>query len=269
MLEQLVQPIHSTRYSLASAGSFRYVVANLAVHSEQSVVLNPKWRIAESDREREAEDSGIMPKMSTQEASHRLRIGQLLDLSIQDAQPRKDRELRWLSLAQAIQPLIKPGELPNLSNKNVNDLFPIRIGNYAIFRTSKRTYVGQVLDLYKKGSSGRYGSVDQAGSASSLQAISVRVHLTCGMDTLIDGDDDEPSTPIFSSVYGSYHLHTYAPIDSLLYQLGPCVFTPLGTRGTLKVQMTLNPAAELHWISLTRKAVEQSLPKLLIRIRRL
>ncbi|KAF8074050.1 hypothetical protein FPV67DRAFT_784077 [Lyophyllum atratum] len=251
------------------------------VHSERSISLNPKFVAAEKEREDAAEAGQSVPKIPMKEASHRLRIAQQLDGSLQRKQPRKDRELRWKNIAQAIRTVVKSKELPNLSGKNVTEIFQMKIGNYAIFRTLKRTYVGEILDMYKKGASGRYGSIDKIGNASSLQAISVRVYLplkisaVCPYFLIIitehvhcyfqDGDanqDDEPL--IFSSTHNSHHLHTYAPIDTLLYHLGPRVMSTLGTRGQLKTRMVLDSDSEAHWMSLTQPKVVE---KLTIRIR--
>ncbi|KAG6895347.1 hypothetical protein C0992_001720 [Termitomyces sp. T32_za158] len=151
------------------------------VHSERSVKLNPKFDAAEKERQATLQKSGVAMKMSIKEVSHRLRLGQQLDGTLQKTQPKKDREMRWLSIAQNLRSLLVPGELPNLAGKNVNDLFPMKIGNYAILRTEKRIYIGEILDMYKKAASGRYGSVADVGKAALLQAISVHVYLPLTM----------------------------------------------------------------------------------------
>jgi len=53
-------------------------------------------------------------------------------------------------------------ELPNLSTKNVNAIFQITLNSFVIMRNDSRMYIqinGKILDMYKKGSSGRYGSL--------------------------------------------------------------------------------------------------------------
>jgi hypothetical protein len=45
-----------------------------------------------------------------------------------------------------------------------------------IVRNDKRTYIGEVLDLYKTSSGNRYGSVKTAGNVSELQYLSIRVY---------------------------------------------------------------------------------------------
>jgi hypothetical protein len=44
-------------------------------------------------------------------------------------------------------------------------------------RNDSRMYIGKVLDMYKKGSSGRYGSVTNSANLAELQAVSLLVYL--------------------------------------------------------------------------------------------
>ncbi|KAF8060260.1 hypothetical protein FPV67DRAFT_1632538 [Lyophyllum atratum] len=240
------------------------LTSGTTTRSERTVTLNPKFVAADQEREEAVHNGNELPKMSAKEASHRLRIGQELDDSLQKVQPRKDRELRWKNLAQSLQKSINAGDLPNLSAKNVNDLFPLKLGNFVIIRTSQRLYVGEILDMYKKGANGRYGSITMIGNASSLQALSLRVYLPLEMRTNDVDDDDEPDAPVFSCSSGSAHLHSYAPIDTFMYHLGPRALVPIGDQSHAKSRMVLNAAAEAHWNTFNRKSVSQKLPKLLI-----
>jgi hypothetical protein len=43
--------------------------------------------------------------------------------------------------------------------------------------STDRFYIGQVLDLYKRGANSRYGSVELASSAQGLSWLSLRVYL--------------------------------------------------------------------------------------------
>ena len=43
--------------------------------------------------------------------------------------------------------------------------------------TERRFYIGEVLDIYKQAASSRYGSVDDATTASSLSYFALRVYL--------------------------------------------------------------------------------------------
>jgi hypothetical protein len=49
-----------------------------------------------------------------------------------------------------------------------------------------RFYVGEVLDIYKQAGSSRYGSVDDATSASSLSYLALRVYLLLQVQTVSD-----------------------------------------------------------------------------------
>ena len=48
-------------------------------------------------------------------------------------------------------------------------------------RTTKRFYIGEILDLYKKGNSSRYGSVESTHDVSQLAWLSLRVYLPLQM----------------------------------------------------------------------------------------
>ena len=47
-----------------------------------------------------------------------------------------------------------------------------------------RFYVGEVLDIYNQAASSRYGSVDDATSASSLSYLALRVYLPLQVQTV-------------------------------------------------------------------------------------
>ena len=68
-------------------------------------------------------------------------------------------------------------ELPNLSTKNVNAIFQITLNSFVIMRNDSRMYIGKILDMYKKGSSGRYGLVTKSTNLAELQAVSLLVYL--------------------------------------------------------------------------------------------
>ena len=88
-------------------------------------------------------------------------------------------------MSAACLEFILVSELPNLTVKNVNDLYPLKLGNFVIVQTSKCMYVSKVLDMYKKGASGCYGSINKAGKASVLQALSLCVWLPLRMVSTI------------------------------------------------------------------------------------
>ena len=173
----------------------RCLQSGTTAHSERVVKLNPKvalTRVLET-QQNEINDK----KMTAKEASHRVRVAQDLDVALK--QPKKTRELRWQAAVKSLQlvvssegmnifdfhyvfmPQLIYAELPNMSTKNISIPFPIKLGGFVIMRTAQRTYIGEVLDMYKKGLSGRYGSIEKSESASGLQALSLRVYLALGV----------------------------------------------------------------------------------------
>jgi hypothetical protein len=68
-------------------------------------------------------------------------------------------------------------ELPNLGAKNVSIINPLRRGTFVIMKNKTRTYIGEVLDIYKKLASGRHGSLKDANTPNNLSYLSLRVFL--------------------------------------------------------------------------------------------
>jgi hypothetical protein len=54
---------------------------------------------------------------------------------------------------------------------------PLRRGTFVIMKNKTRTYIGEVLDIYKKLASGRHGSLKDANTANDLSYLSLRVFL--------------------------------------------------------------------------------------------
>jgi hypothetical protein len=67
-------------------------------------------------------------------------------------------------------------------------------------------------------------------------------------------ESDNPITPIFSCMPspGQYHLHTYAPTDNILYNIGPHCLLNAGRALGLSDEpwMSLMPLAAIHSHSL-------------------
>ena len=64
-------------------------------------------------------------------------------------------------------------------------IFRLERGNFVMMLTAMdRFYVGEVLDIYKQAVSSRYGSVDDATSASSLSYLALRVYLPLQVQTV-------------------------------------------------------------------------------------
>jgi hypothetical protein len=60
---------------------------------------------------------------------------------------------------------------------NVNGVFRLFVGNFMIIRTDNCTFIGEVLDIYKKGMNNRYASIESTDSLSQLAAVAVRAYL--------------------------------------------------------------------------------------------
>jgi hypothetical protein len=80
--------------------------SSTTMRSERVVKLSPKFTtLAENMSNKPGEET---PKMSIQEASHRVRIAQELDGNVNAERPRKSRELRWKEIAKHIARLVSP-----------------------------------------------------------------------------------------------------------------------------------------------------------------
>ncbi|KAJ3002779.1 hypothetical protein NUW54_g5663 [Trametes sanguinea] len=221
--------------------------------SERIVQTDPKFAISRIDKP----DS----KMSVREASHHVRVAQ--DLAPSVPKRRKTaREQRWMDAVQNVRTVVSDNVVPNLMSKNVTSLNPLRPGTFLVMKSAKRTYIGEVLDVYKM-ISRRHGSVDVATSVSGLSYLSLRVYLPLTIDdSAASGDDtrssDEEDTndvlhfscrPRNSTV----EIHTHAPVDHLLYNLGIEARQSGGQRHLL----VLKPYAASRWRALTRKKVQK------------
>jgi len=60
---------------------------------------------------------------------------------------------------------------------NVNAIFRLFVGNFMIIWTDNRTFIGEVLDIYKKGMSNHYASIESADSLSQLAAVAVHAYV--------------------------------------------------------------------------------------------
>ena len=76
-------------------------------------------------------------------------------------------------------------DIPNLAGQNINLICQLERGNLGMMLTTmNRFYVGEVLNIYKQAASSRYGSVDDATSASSLSYLALRVYLPLHVQTV-------------------------------------------------------------------------------------
>ncbi|KAI0349019.1 hypothetical protein OH77DRAFT_1415677, partial [Trametes cingulata] len=229
--------------------------------SERVIMLDPKFKLSR------LQNPDL--KMSVREASHHVRIAQELACTAPE-RIKTMREQRWQETARQVRKVISENELPNLSSRNVSALNPLRLGSLVIMRNEARTFLGEVLDIYKKANR-RHGSVEMATGISGLSYLSLRVylpltvvlHLFTSMTAYGPEDQEdvnhEDANLLFSCRSNSVDIHTHAPAEHLLYHLGTKASSSSGQPDML----LLKPFAAARWHALTRRKVQQ---KLTIRI---
>lgn len=79
-----------------------HLQSGLTTRSERVVRIDPKFKLSGV-----INDDKVL-KIRRQEASHRLRVAQDLNTTLQRQKPKKDREHRWKSIVSDIKHLIKP-----------------------------------------------------------------------------------------------------------------------------------------------------------------
>ncbi|KAJ3851678.1 hypothetical protein EV368DRAFT_83283 [Lentinula lateritia] len=221
---KILNPCTSKFSVIASLNARKMWQSATVTKSERTVKLSTKFSQTMSMTENPK-------KMTPKEASHRLRIAQDHNVELQQQQKKKSRQKRWLEAAENINKIVGSiNVLPNLGAKNVTALNPLTPQSFVLMRTAQRIYIGQVLDIYKKGQNSRHGSVATATDLSGLSYLSLRVFLPLGLpiddsseNSDESGSDDEAaSCPQFSchTPGRSFHLHTHAPIANVLYHLG-------------------------------------------------
>ena len=82
--------------------------SSTTTQSERVIKLSPKFTTLAERISNDLEPGEETPKMSIQEASHRVRIVQELDGNVSAKKPRKSRELRWKEIAKHIARLVSP-----------------------------------------------------------------------------------------------------------------------------------------------------------------
>ncbi|KAF9034576.1 hypothetical protein BJ165DRAFT_1534007 [Panaeolus papilionaceus] len=244
--------------------------------SERIVKISSKY--VNLEKQQSKGDSKInKPKFTPQEASHRLRIAQEVNQELKKDVEKKTRQLRWQNAIKEVKDAVisgsrddasnvagrgklkwkggvSPVALPYLEQKNITSLNPIR-----------RMYIGHVLDLYKKGDNSRYGSISEASNIKDIAWLSLRVYLPIQNGNNSDDDDmmDEPDSSLldFSCGYKTYkcHLHTHAPSDHIVYNLGSSVFE-FHDGNILRAR--LSQAAGKHWNDINQSLVKAALAKL-------
>ncbi|KAJ7696355.1 hypothetical protein B0H14DRAFT_2418493 [Mycena olivaceomarginata] len=127
-----------------------------------------------------------------------------------------------------------------------------------------RFYIGEILDVYKKGANSRYGSVRNSTTTSGLAYISMRVYLCL---TISDDEDErdpaEIDTPMFSCRDKTVQLYTHAKMDHLLFNLGSDAFEK-GQNGPYRM---LTAHAAVKWTTLTKTGpVAKEVKKLTLKL---
>ncbi|OSC98921.1 hypothetical protein PYCCODRAFT_1396354 [Trametes coccinea BRFM310] len=238
--------------------------SSTSTHSERVVKVDPKFALSRLEHPEK--------KMSIREASHLLRVAQDLAGPPMD-RLKSTREQRWQEVARKVQEVVKEQDLPNLPSKNVTAVNPLRPGSFVIMKNDRRTYLGEVLDLYKK-TKNRHGSLDVAATVAGLSYLSLRVYLPLSTANMMDGDAPSDSSdeeyhdhdgagdatslaPPFSCRNCNVDIHTHAPADQLLYHLG------LNAASGPRHSLIMKAFAASRWSALTRRKVQE---KLVIRI---
>ncbi|KAH9929219.1 uncharacterized protein B0H18DRAFT_874204 [Fomitopsis serialis] len=225
-----------------------------AVKSERVVCLDPKYSLSKLDDDNK--------KMSVKEASHRVRIVQTLHGEI--PKEKTTREHRYATQSKRIQVIAqqKQNDVPNIQSKNISQINPLRPGCFVVVRNPQRTYIGEVLDIYKKVGS-RHGSIASADSSSRLSGLSLRCFLPLENhdgDSEFESEDDDGSAtrPVthFSCHIDSTEgqLHTYARPSHVLYNLGTSTLVGPTRRKTFRTQQSSDP-----WHLLTSSTVQSIL----------
>ena len=167
-----------------------------SVRSERILAVDTKFDKARANtkasEDTDSDDIIKLSNLSVEEGSHRVRVAQ--DMARDDDKPKKIRQMRWQNVASELTHVIPAkdkcscifqldiklsisSDIPNLAGQNINSIFRLQRENFVMMSTERRFYVGEVLDIYKQAASSRYGSVDDAATASSLSYLALRVYL--------------------------------------------------------------------------------------------
>ncbi|KAF8162010.1 hypothetical protein BJ912DRAFT_935670 [Pholiota molesta] len=272
----------------SNSASVKQIIRNRAIHqsgtgikSERSIVVGSRYALKKVLAcDSAATEKVDKNKLSPQEAAHRLRIAQEVNPELKKFDQKKARQWRWETVAKGIEKTLEanalllgsrlgsaPPQLPNIALKNVTAIFPLQRDNFLIMRSERCFYIGQVLDIYKRGANSRHGSVDNVLTVQGLSWISLRVFLPLELSVaanLCDDDDDNETgeaVPEFTCCVGShkYHLHTHAPADHIVYHLGKNALRDTGDSSTRKA---LSPRAASYWnaIQSTRSVIAETAP---------
>jgi len=190
--------------------------AGTTTRSEKVSQIDSKYALSRIARAvgTEKDDNTEPEKMTLQEASNLTRVLQDQNATIQESKPVKYRELRWKGIAAVVQRLVDTNVLPNIVAKNFHQLNLLAVGSMTIMWSGTRFYIGEIMDVFKKGAHGRHASVPSSTSISSLSFLSLRVYLPLTTGGEDDDEDDQESAdlvrvaPLFSCYYFRIRLST-------------------------------------------------------------
>ncbi|KAF8156205.1 hypothetical protein K438DRAFT_2076139 [Mycena galopus ATCC 62051] len=213
--------------------------AGTTTRSEKVSQIDSKYALSRIARANSHGDDDTAPeKMTLQEGSNVARVLQQQNATIQENQPKKSRELRWRNMARTVQSLVDAHVLPNIVAKNVHSLNPLALGHWVAVWNGVRFYIGEILDVYKRGANSRYGSVPSADSISGVSFLSLRVYLPLTMVAIAapqlpdeeeedESDEETPDEDLVAPLFSCHHqnlrirLYTHAKIDHLIFNLAP------------------------------------------------
>lgn len=177
------------------------IQSGTATKSERTVTISSRYTALEKVSDSTDMEGAInsSKRITSQEASQRLRVAQDTNTILKKEEQKKLRQIRWQSVSMQLKKDLKKvvNDIPlHLSERGVTALNDIHRGVYLIMRSStpinknsktnsERFYIGQVLDIYKKGQSSRYGSVERQNTLDGLAYISLRVYLALGITVSI------------------------------------------------------------------------------------
>ncbi|KAJ7877550.1 hypothetical protein B0H14DRAFT_3782694, partial [Mycena olivaceomarginata] len=252
--------------------------ASTTTRSEKVSQIDSKFALSRIARARDSEkDDDTEPeKMTLQEASNLTRVLQYQNATIPDGKPVKYREVRWKGIAAVVSRLVDTKVLPHLVAKNVHQLNPLNVATKVVMWNGTRFYIGEIMDVFRKGANSRHASVPGSPSISGLSYLSQGEvssqsyynpknddELQTAQDQILDdydSDQETSSADLIAPLFSCYHRHfrvplsSHAKIDHLVFNFGPGIFE----RAEPSVRhRTLKPHAAKCWLSLTTGMVSK------------
>ena len=130
--------------------------------------------------------------------------------------------------------------LPNLTGKNITGIYQLYPSYFVIMRNKKTMYIGEVLDIFKKGNNSKYGSLEFATSALSLSFMAVRVYLPLQLGNVC----------VYWCPYGRipYAIHR---LSMTLNQMMPATTVPYQRLSSLAVGEANMTCTHMHQLTIS------------------